>query len=526
MDRKSLVKYIRLTFSFVLALTLLALAASGSQPVQVYAQDEPPRGGSVEELGHMPQVKTEEVSSKQSTGAPLPAVDEVACTEAWNISVNETDEWGTNMTGATDLIDSYPIISWDESGPEYIYRFSTSAASMIMVYLSNMTVDLDIFVLDGGPSGACNSLNAIRAGDTYAAFPALSNHYYYLVVDGYFGVSGPFTISVYSNDNVYSSYNLPSKVPNALDMYTTGATHEGADPSFASCGQTTGNASVWFYIVAPRDGEVSIDTFGSNYDTMLGVWRHESGGNTLMGCSNDAAGKKQSQVSFPVLAGQEFYFGVAQKGAETGGNLSLHLTSFADVTATHPLWRYVEGFFRQGITTGCATNPMRYCPAQQVTRAQMAVFIMRAKYGSGFVPANIEPDLFVDVPVVGMEWMEPWIEQFYQTSITTGCGGSIPGVDLRYCPSRGVTRGEMAVFLLRAISVTPVDFEPDIFVDVPTPGKEWMEPWIESLYMKGITTGCSGSTPGVDLRYCPEQIVTRAEMATFIDRAFSFPPLP
>ena len=51
MDRKSLVKYIRLTFSFVLALKLLALAASGSQPVQVYAQAAYTEGASFTSLG-------------------------------------------------------------------------------------------------------------------------------------------------------------------------------------------------------------------------------------------------------------------------------------------------------------------------------------------------------------------------------------------------------------------------------------------------------------------------------------------
>jgi hypothetical protein len=201
-----------------------------------------------------------------------------------------------------------------------------------------------------------------------------------------------------------------------------------------------------------------------------------------------------------------------------------YVYTFADVLPTHPLWRYVEGFFDKGITTGCAINPMRYCPDQVVTRAQMAVFLLRAVHvddATPYVPVNVEPDTFADPPVNA--WMEPWIEQFYAEGYTTGCAAN----PLRYCPEKGITRGEMAIFLLRAKfgpSYVPVDVEPDPFIDPPV--NAWMEPWIEQFYELGYTTGCGGSTEGVDLKYCPEKGAGRAELATFIDRIFGFPQLP
>ena len=124
--------------------------------------------------------------------------------------------------------------------------------------------------------------------------------------------------------------------------------------------------------------------------------------------------------------------------------------------------------------------------------------------------------LFADVPVTGKEWMQPWIEQFYYKGITTGCGSS----PLIYCPENPTTRAEMAVFVLRAIH--GASYQPPastgVFSDVPVAGKEWMQPWIEEFYREGITTGCAQNP----LQYCPEQSVTRAEMATFIDRAFGY----
>jgi len=201
--------------------------------------------------------------------------------------------------------------------------------------------------------------------------------------------------------------------------------------------------------------------------------------------------------------------------------------TFADVTPTHPLWRYIEGFFAKGITTGCAVNPLKYCPDRNVTRAEMAVFVLRAihKDALPYTPTPSTTGIFADVPTPGKNWMQPWIEEFYEIGITTGCAAG----PLRYCPERNVTRGEMAVFLLRAMHKDELPYipnpEPDtvgIFADVPA--SNWMKPWIEEFYDEEITTGCG--TSGDKLLYCPNRNVTRAEMATFIDRAFDIAQIP
>lgn len=53
-----------------------------------------------------------------------------------------------------------------------------------------------------------------------------------------------------------------------------------------------------------------------------------------------------------------------------------------------------------------------------------------------------------------------------------------------------------------------------IFVDVPT--TYWAADWIEELYHEGITQGCSDNP----MLYCPEDSVTRAQMAAFLARTF------
>ncbi len=177
---------------------------------------------------------------------------------------------------------------------------------------------------------------------------------------------------------------------------------------------------------------------------------------------------------------------------------------------------WVNEFYFNGITTGCGVSPLIYCPESSVTRAAMAVFVLRAKHGASYVPPAAT-HTFSDMPVAGKEWMEPWVDELYAEGITSGCGaGPI------FCPESPVTRAAMAVFLLRALEGSSYVPPPTVhnFSDMPVAGKEWMEPFVDEFYSRGITTGC-GTGP---LIYCPENPVTRAAMAVFIDRAYGLYP--
>ena len=102
-----------------------------------------------------------------------------------------------------------------------------------------------------------------------------------------------------------------------------------------------------------------------------------------------------------------------------------------------------------------------------------------------------------------------------QEGITVGCGDGT-----NYCPQRDVTRAEMATFLTRALGLeTPP--QPAGFADVDPDGVHAAS--IEALHAAGITTGCGDGT-----NFCPDRVVTRAEMATFLTRALGLetPPQP
>jgi hypothetical protein len=120
---------------------------------------------------------------------------------------------------------------------------------------------------------------------------------------------------------------------------------------------------------------------------------------------------------------------------------------FADVPVTHPFAAWIEQLARDGITSGCATGPARYCPDATVTRGQMAVFLLRSKLGAGYLPPAATGAMFADVPAG--QASSNWIEELAREGITGGCSTS-PAL---YCPDSTVTRGQMAVFLVRTFGL-------------------------------------------------------------------------
>ena len=111
-------------------------------------------------------------------------------------------------------------------------------------------------------------------------------------------------------------------------------------------------------------------------------------------------------------------------------------------------------------------------------------------------------------------WASSWIEQLYSEGYTSGCTSS----PLNYCPEQAVTRGQMAKFLLKVKHGNSYEAPAatGIFADVPV--SHWASSWIEQLYNEGITTGCATSP----LQFCPEDPVTREQMAAFLARAFGW----
>jgi uncharacterized repeat protein (TIGR02543 family) len=115
---------------------------------------------------------------------------------------------------------------------------------------------------------------------------------------------------------------------------------------------------------------------------------------------------------------------------------------FTDVPASHPFFKYAQKMRESGITAGCSATT--YCPDSPVTREQMAAFLIRARLGvspTESFPVTATPH-FLDVSPVNPFFA--YIQKMKDLGITSGCGAS------QYCPGDPTTRGQMAVFLIRA----------------------------------------------------------------------------
>ncbi len=143
----------------------------------------------------------------------------------------------------------------------------------------------------------------------------------------------------------------------------------------------------------------------------------------------------------------------------------------------------------------------RFCPDVPIQRWVMAVWLTRA---IGETNPTSNESRFSDVSSTA--WWSPYAEALADFEITQGCASD----PLSYCPNEPVTRAQMASFLTRAFDLEEASSAG--FSD--TEGNFHLSD-INSLAAAEVTKGCSAEP----LLYCPDDSVTRGQMATFLHRA-------
>jgi hypothetical protein len=118
---------------------------------------------------------------------------------------------------------------------------------------------------------------------------------------------------------------------------------------------------------------------------------------------------------------------------------------FVDVPCPGPFTDWVEQVFLEGVILGCPT-PYSFCPADPVTRRQMALWLLKAHFGRTYNPPaaqGIFGDVSADDPYAS------FIEDLFHRHITAGCSAQ----PLLYCPDDPNTRGQMAVFVAKTFEL-------------------------------------------------------------------------
>jgi|GEM_PF-955690 len=191
-----------------------------------------------------------------------------------------------------------------------------------------------------------------------------------------------------------------------------------------------------------------------------------------------------------------------------------HATPFTDVPWDHWAFDQIIACVDAAIVAGYPN--LTYRPAVAVTRDQMAVFIARGLAGGeNNVPPAPTTARFPDVPTD--HWAFRYIEYVADSDIVHGYD------DGKYRPSAVVDRGQMAVFIARAIA-PPAD-RPDLpgytpppdptFADVTSQNDwAWCHRYVEYIVAHDIAHGYP------DALYHPEYLCSRDQMAVYVARAF------
>lgn len=162
----------------------------------------------------------------------------------------------------------------------------------------------------------------------------------------------------------------------------------------------------------------------------------------------------------------------------------------------------IEILVARDVTIGCNTGGTRYCPTVPVSRAQMASFVIRALRSGGATLPAAAPDAFIDDDG---NVHEPNIDLIAALGISLGDGVG------HFRPSDPITRGEMALFIRRGFKFPPATG--NRFTDV---SGLYVEP-ANAVASAGVSFGCNIT----GTLFCPNDVVNRDQMASFLVRALA-----
>jgi len=212
-------------------------------------------------------------------------------------------------------------------GASVWWSYTTPIAGTLVVETTGSNFDTVLGVYQGE---SLTQLQLIAGNDdtsglqSLVAFEVLANETYAIAVDGFGGDTGSITLSLdiltgnVPGDNFSDAQEITGQLSLASTITATG---EVGEPLHAGISNTK---SVWWRWQATGGEQLTIDTFGSSYDTVLAVYTGAGLGNLNLVAANDDTESLQSQVSF-VAAPATTYFIAVDGFAGASGSVQLNL---------------------------------------------------------------------------------------------------------------------------------------------------------------------------------------------------------
>ena len=397
------------------------------------------------------------------------------------------------VTAATSANRSDPQVASDHAG-NFIVTWTADNGDG-----DGAAVGARLYDRSGTPITPEFTVNETTAGSQYSAHVALND-------------AGTFAVAWDSPDGSYYGVFGRRSAGRAAAQITVETANVAADNAVLEPGESVIVKTVW---VNETAGPLALTGSATAFDGPPGATYTLGNDSADYGFIASGTGHNcitcyDVTVSAPVTRPVQHWDTRLQEATSWGipHTWVLHVgESFPDVPTANIFYLFIENLFHNGVTGGCAGGG--YCPTNPVTRAQMAVFLLKSKFGAAHIPPPCIGTVFTDVPCTGGPF-DPWIEELASLQITGGCGGGL------YCPNNTVTRQQMAVFLLKAFEGSTY-LPPTctgVFNDVTCPSQ--FADWIEELAARGITGGCSVTPP----LYCPTNPNNRGQMAVFLVKTF------
>jgi hypothetical protein len=144
------------------------------------------------------------------------------------------------------------------------------------------------------------------------------------------------------NDD-FNNALIISSVPYSHQQATISASTANDDPSLSCIGNAQGFHTVWYRYTPSTSGTLLVDTYGSNYNTVLAIWTGTPGVLRIKACDDDSgADGSSSRVEIPVVAGTAYHIEVVGLDSEEYGTLSLNADCRVDIATIQTvanLWR-------------------------------------------------------------------------------------------------------------------------------------------------------------------------------------------
>jgi hypothetical protein len=208
----------------------------------------------------------------------------------------------------------------------YSWTAPKSGRTTFATHGSSVYTQLDVYA--GSSLDALTTVYTTGGGPLSAVFDAVEGTTYRIRVDSYdSNTGGPLKVRLVQvpppdNDDFANATELAGSADSSAGS-SDNASRQPGEPYHWDYGET----SVWYRWEAPADGTATVDTAGSDYDTMLAAYTGSSVDTLSLVARNDNYDtSRQSRISFDAKAGTVYHFavdGISWSFGKVALNLSL-----------------------------------------------------------------------------------------------------------------------------------------------------------------------------------------------------------